>query len=773
MRDLEGLFTEESENVLRDIVISDFDGMHVVRGEPRTGKTTKLPWALHSLTKKKVLCLQPTEKAAIRVGSYTKGRINSKKIDFLDAWSSKWIKDPAVVYASVKQILQGELAEFSEAPIKLRDYQYILFDEAHLESAEYMLALTLILKKQGTSSLRPNAKVLLVSSFLRPNDEIRSKFVRLSGLRNYELPEPRWGGNPSQKYSHEDVGCNIEDFASWVTRVLDEIPQGLRAMIFVPYQDSFRPVSSYLQTTIQRAVKDCPPIYVKELHQSKTPELHLDTENFIVLAQLHHCSHIHVPQVRQILCPHWQAAREFKEDASKEVVDSKSYLTESEFRFIEAYGSSDTDVFFSCTKSTRTNRLPFGPRNVDYRDPILYVFLASVLFEGSFSPVPSTRQPHWLHEKWSVPRFSSEDRVFWARTRLGYRGYRLLEFDAKTKLEKPTSMGMRVASLLARTDLDFLMSLYVATQPAEDNLDWTIATAIAGSSGVPVLQLRHGALRMPDKYDLARRQEIGDTQDKGPQKLTVNHLRDLRLLSTGTATMTKEQINAIENNSTFQDMGDVISWTAFLILKMRKEAVLVPSLTGAQSFEYGPWVDTSEASTDLEHLLARVERVRRAIGWKTAELRCFPSKIVQTSEDDRPQYNEWLLETAANWLSTQMFNFAFVRVQDGMRNEIGEEWAYTSIDNVLFTATDFCSGLEVHLDPASTLSLFQAYVTSNSKEGVYVTYTTIRKVSKGIWQISGINVVHNWAAEALADRIELAVPYARGFHDYLQTTLRR
>lgn len=122
--------------------------LSIVRGDPYTFKTIRIPHALQTLRAgSKVLCLQPNEHATKRVGTYIKERFASwPATDYVDAWPS-WSNvaaDATLVYAPVKWLLYQSWLRLDK-PSAFRDYQFIIFDEAHCGSKEYTLALALIL----------------------------------------------------------------------------------------------------------------------------------------------------------------------------------------------------------------------------------------------------------------------------------------------------------------------------------------------------------------------------------------------------------------------------------------------------------------------------------------------------------------------------------------------------------------------------------------------------------------------------------------------------
>lgn len=769
-RELGELFSEGTEDILRALVESndELPTLHVVRGSPRTGKTTKLPYALHLLSREKVLCLQPTEHACSRIGSYVKQQLGLKTISFSDAWSPQAPDTTAaVVYAPVQDVLLGCIKTPGESMQPAR-FSFIIFDEAHHESTEYELALTSILMKQATSSLRPNVKIILMSSYLRPNDDIRKIFHRLPAIRSHELPEPRPGGPVACRYTSKMMELPPRAFSSWVTQTLKSVKSRRRVVVFVPYHD-FHAVSVLIRQDIMAALKECPPIHIREIHHTTTSEALMGTEEFILLAQFHTCSRVHIPRVRQVLCPHWMATRKFDERISKEVIDAKRSLADADFRFIESSCDAGGEVFYSCTLNHRSLVIPFGQPLVQRLDPITYIFIASYIFPGSVAGGGDFRP----QASWSVPIFCTGKAAIWSKRRLGPIGYKLLQPDDQG-VDKVTVLGETVIYFLLSSDLGFNMSTFVALSNPELGLGWTLATAIGASSGVPVLQLKSGELRRPDKYTPDKTPETSDPGNRKPVKLTFEHIKQLRALTMGTAGMTERRIKAIQASTTFQECGDVTSDTAFLLMKMNKVDTLVTSTPEAEPFNYGPWVDTSGASSNLQHMLARLGRISRLIGWDMANLQCFPFDENEECEDGPQWFSEWaawLPSFAKPWTNVHMFNLAFVTVLDGMRKEVGEEWAISTIDNVLFTAYDFCSGFYVHLDPGSTVLLSQFYANERHVEGFYVTYTNIREVASGMWEISGITMVPKPLLDDFMLRVRYETPWGIGLADFLRSTM--
>lgn len=519
------------------------------------------------------------------------------------------------------------------------------------------------------------------------------------------------------------------------------------------------------------------------LHQGvpafQDPELLLEKDSFIVLAQIHNCSRFHLPQARQVLCPHWKAMREFHVEITKEVIDSRCQLGGSEFRFLESYASGDAEIFYSCSETTRTGVQPFIQTAVQTQDPILYVFLASAISPGSFTINPVNPNGAHPEDPIPLPWYFTEEAAVWALTRLGNKGYNLIHERIAYGKNQLTPLGSTTARVLLYMDLDFYMSLLVASDTPTNTiqLGWTLVAAIGASSGEPVLQLKDGEVNKPKKYSQRQDQQASRSLNNERVMISFDHLKALGVLTMGTANMTKEQIEAVETDPAFKGVGDTFSDAAFVLLRMKQERAPVPKPSGAQPFEYGAWVDTSEASNEPRSMLDCFQRVSRVLGWNDPEIHCLLSEASENGEDTaeiHQQCGEWLHHFGGLWLDVYMYNFAFVKVKKTIQEETGNSRTFIkAIDNVHFTAHDFfCSGLEVHLGPKSTIHLSQCHMRYGFDEGFYITYTTIREVANKMWQISGINCVNHVALKAFKKRIFGVAHWVGEYSDVLLSTYK-
>lgn len=737
--------------------------LSVVRGDPFTFKTTRVPHALRGLRPGcKVLCLQPDEYAAKRAGTHVQrlGLKETDSIHYTDAWSSDgdhgYASDATLVYASVQWVLAESLPGDMQDPTGVdesmfQDFSFIIFDEAHCGTKEYYLALALILHQHRCSKLRADVKIILMSSYMRDSSEMslmtRTKIAQEYYLR-HDPDEAAAAPVQAPSFSSTDITIQQHELGAWIDWVCECLVDGhaWRALVFVPFAD-FRWTAQALKAElVRRHCIDADKIHVRDLHSTMETELSFGADqDFVLLAPAHtNGAHVYIPELAHVVYPHRVDQVEFDRAVSKQVIrrDSRE-LASWELRFLLSYGGPDPAIQRSvtCTEKTYHEAIASVRPEMVRQDALEYVFLAYALFRGycPFARDLAHDQEHPADRQgfMPLPLFFDGAIVNWALTRLQRLGQKLITIQYQPERSRVvlTGNGWTAAYLMLATGLTLEMTLLVMFHmPMLDRLlsdcdeqgraqyACMVATALAYSSTStsPLLRLRH--------------QDYAATPP--PSRLTpseINRFRDMVLAST------THDDNAMGNHQvpSQRDKGEVLCDMLYLGLRLsgRLSQDAQPAPVGGCC-----WIDTSMAAEERQKFIVASERIASVLGIENlvvSDMQPLPISMPDDGGHQTPLDVELMSQFWFNWAKAHVFNLAFV---DMAPFPDRSQETFDTITELV--AIDLCSSRTVKLDAKTALD-FSLRASHGFQNGFMVVYSTIRELSSGEYQISGLSPVAN------------------------------